>query len=113
MNYSTEPRRQPDDRQAGTEKPHGGRGRGAHRTGSQGSRADSYPHQAGTDHRDLDPAAYTALNKWIAAAAAEVAPDLPRLSQSAAVRAMINATILDKSIGVVVIDLLRRDLEQA
>ena len=62
---------------------------------------------------DLDPAAYTALNKWIAAAAAEVAPDLPRLSQSAAVRAMINATILDKSIGVVVIDLLRRDLEQA
>ena len=58
---------------------------------------------------DLDPAAYAALNKWVANAAAEVNPDLPRLSQSAAVRAMINATVLDPSIGLVVIDLLRRE----
>ena len=48
---------------------------------------------------DLDPAAYTALNKWVANAAAEVNPDLPRLSQSAAVRAMIDAAVLDASIG--------------
>lgn len=60
---------------------------------------------------DLDPAAYTALNKWVADAAAEVNPDLPRLSQSAAVRAMIQAVVLDKSIGLVVIDLLRRESE--
>ena len=58
---------------------------------------------------DLDPAAYTALNKWVANAAAEVNPDLPRLSQSAAVRAMIGAAVLDPSIGLVVIDLLRRE----
>lgn len=61
---------------------------------------------------DLDPAAYTALNRWIETAATEIDPDavpFRRLSQSAAVRAMIEATVLDKSIGLVVVDLLRRD----
>lgn len=64
---------------------------------------------------DLDPAAYTALNRWIETAAREVDPDavpFRRLSQSAAVRAMIEAAILDKSIGLVVVDLLRRDSDQ-
>ena len=62
---------------------------------------------------DLDPAAYTALNRWIASATARVNPDLPRLSQSAAVRAMIDAAVKDETVTLVVLDLLRRDLEQA
>jgi hypothetical protein len=60
---------------------------------------------------DLDSARYTALNKWLLSAAAEVSPDARRVSLVAAMRAMIDACILDKSIGLVVIDLLRRERE--
>ena len=59
---------------------------------------------------DLDPADYLELKRWLEVAGAEVNPDFPRpVQQLQAVRAMIRATILDKSIGLVVIDLLRRE----
>jgi hypothetical protein len=61
---------------------------------------------------DLDPAAYTALNRWIESAAIAVDPDavpFRRLSQSAAVRAMIAATVKDEVVTSVVVDLLRRE----
>lgn len=57
---------------------------------------------------DLDPARYAALRKWLAAADAEMSPVGPRVSLAAALRAMIDATTKDQSIGLVVIDLLRR-----
>jgi hypothetical protein len=60
---------------------------------------------------DLSKSDYDALNRWIGSAAAEVNPDRPRLSQAQALRAMIRATTLDKSIGLVVIDLLRQESE--
>jgi hypothetical protein len=60
---------------------------------------------------DLSKADYEALNRWIGSAAVEVNPDHPRLSQAQALRAMIRATTLDKSIGLVVIDLLRQEGE--
>jgi hypothetical protein len=58
---------------------------------------------------DLEPADYEALNRWIGTAAAQVnsAPG-KRVTLAKAVRAMISASILDESIGLVVIDLLRR-----
>jgi hypothetical protein len=55
---------------------------------------------------DLDPEAYTALNRWLGTAAAEAGAPV---SKARALRAMITATVLDKSIGITVIDLLRRD----
>ena len=55
---------------------------------------------------DLDQEAYTALNQWLGTAAAEAGAPV---SKARALRAMIKAVALDKSIGVVVIDLLRRD----
>jgi hypothetical protein len=59
---------------------------------------------------DLAPADYAALNRWLASAAVEVDPDDPRrVSLASALRAMIHAATLDKSIGLVVIDLLRRE----
>ena len=59
---------------------------------------------------DLAPADYAALNRWLASAATEIDPDDPRrVSLASALRAMIQATTLDKSIGFVVIDLLRRE----
>jgi hypothetical protein len=62
---------------------------------------------------DLSPADYDALNHWIGTAAAQInsAPG-QRLTLSKAVRAMLKATIVDKSIGLVVIDLLRQASEQ-
>ena len=55
---------------------------------------------------DLDQETYTALNQWLGTAAAEVGAPV---SKARALRAMIKAVELDKSIGLVVIDLLRRD----
>jgi hypothetical protein len=55
---------------------------------------------------DLDPAAYKELNQWLGTAAAEAGQPV---SKARALRAMIRAVSLDKSIGLVVIDLLRRD----
>ncbi len=64
---------------------------------------------------DLDPAAYTALNHWIEHQAQRIGPTVPfrRLSQSAAVRAMIDAAVKDETVTLVVLNLPRRDLEQA
>jgi hypothetical protein len=58
---------------------------------------------------DLDPDRYAALNKWLALAAPEVSPDARRVSLARAVRAMVDVITLDKSVGLVVIDLLRRE----
>lgn len=55
---------------------------------------------------DLDQETYTALNQWLGSAAAEVGAPV---SKAKALRAMIRAVSLDKSIGLIVIDLLRRD----
>lgn len=55
---------------------------------------------------DLDPADYTALNQWLGSTAAEVGAPV---SKAQALRAMIKAVSLDKSIGLVVTDLLRRE----
>jgi hypothetical protein len=55
---------------------------------------------------DLDPAAYKELNRWLGTAAAEVGQPV---SKARALRAMIRAVSLDKSIGLVVTDLLRRE----
>jgi len=62
---------------------------------------------------DLSPADYQALNHWLGSAtiAVDAAPG-QRVTLSKAIRAMINATILDQSIGLVVIDLLRQASEQ-
>jgi hypothetical protein len=62
---------------------------------------------------DLSPADYEALNHWIGTATARInsAPGR-RVTLSRAVRAMISASILDDSIGLVVTDLLRRDSER-
>lgn len=57
---------------------------------------------------DLEKADYVALNRWIGTAAIEVDPDLPRLTQAQALRAMIRATVTDPVVAAVVIDLLRR-----
>jgi hypothetical protein len=58
---------------------------------------------------DLDADRYAALNKWLAWAAAEISPDARQVSKNRVIRAMIDAVTLDKSVGLVVIDLLRRD----
>jgi hypothetical protein len=50
---------------------------------------------------------YRQLRKWMDAAADEIGTH--QVSQQDAIRAMITAAVLDKSIGLVVIDLLRRD----
>jgi hypothetical protein len=55
---------------------------------------------------DLDQETYTALNQWLGSAAAEVGAPV---SKARALRAMIRAVALDKSVGLVVVDLLRRD----
>jgi hypothetical protein len=55
---------------------------------------------------DLDQATYKELNQWLGSAAAEVGAPV---SKARALRAMIRAVSLDKSIGFVVIDLLRRE----
>lgn len=55
---------------------------------------------------DLDRETYAALNQWLGLAAAEVGEPV---SKAKALRAMIRAVSLDKSIGLVVVDLLRRD----
>lgn len=55
---------------------------------------------------DLDQETYTALNQLAGTAAAEVGEPV---SKARALRAMIRAVSLDKSIGLVVTDLLRRD----
>jgi hypothetical protein len=55
---------------------------------------------------DLDPAAYKELNQWLGTVAAEVGAPV---SKARALRTMIRAVTLDKSIGLVVVDLLRRD----
>lgn len=55
---------------------------------------------------DLDQETYTALNQWLGTAAAEVGEPV---SKARALRAMIRTVALDKSIGIVVIDQLRRD----
>jgi hypothetical protein len=55
---------------------------------------------------DLDQATYKELNQWLGTAAAEVGAPV---SKARALRAMIRAVSLDKSIGFVVIDLLRRE----
>lgn len=55
---------------------------------------------------DLDQETYTALNQWLGSAAAEVGAPV---SKARALRAMIRAVSLDKSIGLVVVDLLRRE----
>ena len=60
---------------------------------------------------DLDPADYTALNRWIESAAIAIDPDavpFRRLSQSAAVRAMIDAAVKDTAVTGVVLGLLRQ-----
>jgi hypothetical protein len=58
---------------------------------------------------DLDPETYRALNRWISQAAVTVNPDLPRLSQSRALRAMVRATIGDTAATGAVIDELRKE----
>ena len=55
---------------------------------------------------DLDPETYAALNQWLGTAASEVGAPV---SKARALRAMIRAVGLDKSIGLVVIDLLRHE----
>jgi hypothetical protein len=55
---------------------------------------------------DLDPETYDTLNQWLGSAAAEVGAPV---SKARALRAMIKAVSLDKSVGLVVVDLVRRD----
>jgi hypothetical protein len=55
---------------------------------------------------DLDPAAYKQLNQWLGTTAAELGQPV---SKARALRAMLTAVTLDKSIGLVVLDLLRQD----
>jgi hypothetical protein len=56
---------------------------------------------------NIPPELYRQLRKWTDTAADEIGAH--QVSQQDAVRAMIAATVLDKSIGLVVVDLLRRE----
>jgi hypothetical protein len=56
---------------------------------------------------NIPPALYRQLRRWADAAADELG--VPSVSQQNALRAMLTAVTKDKSIGLVVIDLLRRD----
>ena len=56
---------------------------------------------------NLPPSLMRDVEQWTVEAAA--AMDVPRVSVQDALRGMIRAAILDKSIGLVVIDLLRQD----
>jgi hypothetical protein len=58
---------------------------------------------------DLDGPRYDRLRRWVNDAANAVNPDRGRLSLAAGIRAMIDAATADESIGLVVIDLMRRD----
>ncbi len=56
---------------------------------------------------NIPPELYRQLRKWADSAADDLG--VPRVSQQDALRAMIGAVTLDKSIGLVVIDMLRRE----
>lgn len=56
---------------------------------------------------NIPPKLYRQLRKWTDAAADEIG--VPQVSQQDALRAMLTAVTLDKSIGLVVTDLLRRE----
>jgi hypothetical protein len=56
---------------------------------------------------NLPASMYRDIERWSTEAADALG--VPRVSVQDALRAMIRATILDKSIGLVAIDLLRRD----
>jgi hypothetical protein len=55
---------------------------------------------------NIPPELYRQLRKWTDSAADAIG--VPQVSQQDALRAMLTAVTLDKSIGLVVIDLLRR-----
>jgi hypothetical protein len=61
---------------------------------------------------DLDGPRYDRLRRWVNTTANEVNPDRGRLSLAAGIRAMIDAATADESIGLVVVDLLRRDQQR-
>jgi hypothetical protein len=56
---------------------------------------------------NLPPSLMRDVEQWTVEAAATM--DVPRVSVQDALRGMIRAAVLDKSIGLVVIDLLRRE----
>ena len=62
---------------------------------------------------DLDPATYTALNRWVGGAAVAVNPDFPRLPPGRAIRAMIHATTASQAVAGAVIGQLRRGQDLA
>jgi phosphoribosylformimino-5-aminoimidazole carboxamide ribonucleotide (ProFAR) isomerase len=62
---------------------------------------------------DLAPADYQALNRWVAKAAIELDQPMSRLSQAQVIRALIRAAAADGVVSGVVLDLLRREREQA
>ena len=66
----------------------------------------------GSRQRDLDPATYTELNRWVGSAAVAVDPDFPRLPLAKAIRAMIHAAAASEAVTSAVIEQLRqgRDL---
>jgi hypothetical protein len=59
---------------------------------------------------DLSPEDYRRLMAWTTAAAAEL--DVPKVTAADAIRAMVRTVDLDKGIGAVVADMIRRDREQ-
>jgi hypothetical protein len=58
---------------------------------------------------DLDPADYSALNRWISLVGPRVDPDFPRLSLADALRGMIRATITDETMTGQVVGQIRQD----
>lgn len=56
---------------------------------------------------NIPPELYRELRKWTNSAADEIGA--PQVSQQDAMRAMLTAAVLDQSIGLVVLDLLRRN----
>ena len=62
---------------------------------------------------DLAPADYQALNRWVAEAAIELNQPMSRVSQAQVIRAMIRAAAADDIVSGVMLDLLRREREQA
>ena len=61
---------------------------------------------------DLTPADYEALNRWLASAGTRINPGPGnRLTLSKALRAMIHAVTRDETVALVVLDLLRTQLE--
>ncbi len=62
---------------------------------------------------DLAPADYQALNRWVARAGIELDLPVSRLSLAQAIRGMIRAAAADVVVSAVVLDLLRREQDQA